>query len=178
MPHIKTVSLIAFLIILFTSSLKIISTNGCTDCESTQKIWDTIEKIQEEIDRLQSELDNIAEQKNIPGPPGPQGEAGPQGIRGPPGSQGAKGDQGVPGQQGAKGDQGDIGPQGPPGLQGEQGIQGIEGPPGVEPEEVEKAELKVGLLEGKIVSIQSIIAGFITLLIGSLLKFWNKIPLV
>lgn len=64
------------------------------------------------------------------GPPGPQGEQGPQGE---PGPQGIQGIQGEPGPVGPQGDTGDVGPQGPqgePGPQGEQGPKGDKGDPG------------------------------------------------
>ena len=61
----------------------------------------------------------------IVGPPGPQGETGPQGPTGPQGAtgpQGPKGDTGATGAtgpQGPKGDTGDTGPQGPKGDPGD-----------------------------------------------------------
>ncbi len=61
----------------------------------------------------------------IVGPPGPQGETGPQGPSGPQGEtgpQGPKGDTGATGAtgpQGPKGDTGDTGPQGPKGDPGD-----------------------------------------------------------
>ena len=62
-----------------------------------------------------------------PGPPGPQGEPGPQGpagVQGNTGPQGPIGIQGDTGPQGPAGMQGNTGPQGPAGMQGNTGPQG------------------------------------------------------
>jgi hypothetical protein len=64
----------------------------------------------------------------VVGPPGPQGELGPQGLQGAVGPPGPQGEQGQQGLTGAPGPQGAVGPPGP---QGEQGQQGVQGPPGI-----------------------------------------------
>src|SRR5262245_10958838 len=64
----------------------------------------------------------------IQGPPGPQGEAGPQG---PPGSQGEAGSQGAAGPQGPQGIPGPAGATGPQGLPGPTGAVGPQGPQGI-----------------------------------------------
>ncbi|ADI55498.1 tail fiber-like protein [Escherichia phage IME08] len=72
---------------------------------------------------------NNSQIEPIEGPPGPQGDPGPQGIQGPPGPQGDQGPQGI---QGLKGDKGDTGPQGIQGLQGPKGPKGDQGPQGIQ----------------------------------------------
>lgn len=61
----------------------------------------------------------------VEGPPGPQGEIGPEGPRGP---QGDIGPQGATGPEGPSGPQGATGPEGPPGARGLQGEIGPQGP--------------------------------------------------
>jgi len=61
------------------------------------------------------------------GPPGPQGEPGPQGPVGPTGPQGEPGPQGPVGPTGPQGSQGPTGPSGPQGPQGAQGVKGDTG---------------------------------------------------
>lgn len=65
----------------------------------------------------------------VPGPPGPQGDPGPEGAPGPQGTQGAPGPSGA---QGPKGDTGSSGVAGPVGPQGAQGVAGNQGPAGLQ----------------------------------------------
>jgi hypothetical protein len=64
------------------------------------------------------------------GPPGPQGETGPQGLAGATGPQGETGESGPQGLAGETGPQGETGEGGPQGLAGETGPQGETGESG------------------------------------------------
>nr|WSX25607.1 hypothetical protein OG690_37955 [Streptomyces tubercidicus] len=71
----------------------------------------------------------------VPGPAGPQGEAGATGSAGPAGPAGEQGTVGQTGPQGSagpQGDTGDTGPAGATGAQGPKGDQGDAGPTGAQ----------------------------------------------
>lgn len=80
------------------------------------------------------------------GPPGPQGEPGPQG---PPGEKGDTGEPGATGEKGEKGDPGEAGPRGEKGDPGERGERGEKGDPGTEGPRGPKGERGVDGRDGK-----------------------------